>query len=275
MKKFLTLVLLLSVVSCLYYSAYAQENPYALETKVIQNQQQIKILQQQEAQLYLKIDNLLVKYGEIKGELDDIQHRLDSIQNQINQLLLRNTTVNSSLPASQAVAPKSPNKNPSPKNGTQPILPNNSKINTTGNSLGNNSKAVVSKNQSASVSEDQKAFDGALKLFKSKKYDEAIPAFKKFKDDFKDSKLIPDAIFYIAESYYEKGQYDKAIINYDYLVNTYQKCDKVPMATFEEGLAFIKMGDEIDGNYLLQKVIKQYPNSQAAKLAKEYLKKKR
>ncbi len=271
MKKFFTLILLISVIS-IFRNAYAQENPYALETKVIQNQQQIKLLQQQEAQLYLKIDSLLVKYGEIKGELDDIQHRLDSIQNQINQLLLRNTSVNPP-PASTL-----PNKSPNSKNSNQLKPSNNpgqqvvsppSPLNNTIYKGGNEVKATPA------ISEDQEAFNEALNLFKAKKYDDAILAFKKFKDKFKTSKFVPDAIFYIAESYYAKGQYDKAIINYDYLVNTYQKCDKVPMATFKEGLAFIDMGDKIDGNYLLQKVIKQYPNSRASRLAKEYLKKKR
>ncbi len=277
MKKFFALILIISVI-CIFHNVYAQENPYALETKVIQNQQQIKLLQQQEAQLYLKIDSLLVKYGEMKGELDDIQHRLDSIQNQINQLLLRNTTVN---PPS---ASNLPNESPNAKNNNQlkPTNSPNQKVvpQPSASTSNNNNKPAMSKGgnevkTTPTISEDQKIFNEALNLFKAKKYDDAILAFKKFKDKFKTSKFIPDAVFYIAESYYAKGQYDKAIINYDYLVNTYQKCDKVPMATFKEGLAFIGMGDKIDGDYLLQKVVKQYPNSQASKMAKEYLKKKR
>ncbi len=251
--------------------ARAQENPYALETKVIQNQQQLKLLQQQQAQLYLKIDDLLVKYGEIKGELDDIRHRLDAIQNQINEILLRNASVPQPMP------PNTP--------GSKPLLPAKQPTIQAGNQAVSNKNTVQTPQTQTQVTttqptkpkppipEDKVAFDKALNLFKAKKYDDAILAFKEFKNKYKTSKFIPDAIFYLAESYYAKGEYDKAIINYDYLVNTYQKSDKVPMATYKEGLAFIKMGDKIDGNYLLQKVLRQYPNSEAAKLARKYLRK--
>jgi len=265
MKKIVSVVIVLLFLAM---NSYAQENPYALETKVIQNQQQLKLLQQQQAQLYLKIDSLLVKYGEIKGEIDDIRHRLDSIQNQINQLLLRNASVppppssteklQKTQPTVSNVSKKSVQGKPVVKQPMTPVTPQ---------------VASTSMPPKPSIPEDQKAFDKALKLFKNRNYDAAIVAFKEFKDKYKSSKLIPDSIFYIAESYYNKGEYDKAIINYDYLVNTYQKSDKVPMATFKEGLSFIKMGDRIDGDYLLQKVIRQYPKTKAAQLARNYLKK--
>ena len=262
---FVVLLVFLGVVSM------AQENPYALETKVIQNQQQLKLLQQQQAQLYLKVDDLLVKYGEIKGELDDIRHRLDAIQNQINEILLRNASI------PKPIVPNNPISKP-PITKSQPNL-------QVGNQTVSNKKVSQPQPPQGSVTvaqpkkpkppvpEDEVAFNKALSLFKAKKYDDAILAFKEFKNKYKTSKFVPDSIFYLAESYYAKGQYDKAIINYDYLVNTYQKSDKVPMATYKEGLAFIKMGDKIDGKYLLQKVLRQYPNSEAAKLARKYLKK--
>ncbi len=268
MKKLTSLLFVLflgffSVVSV------AQENPYALETKVIQNQQQLKLLQQQQAQLYLKIEDLLVKYGEIKGELDDIRHRLDAIQNQINEILLRNASVPPPVPPSNPNSkPPVVAKQPNVKIGNQ-TAPNKAVTETSPTQI----TTTQPKKPKPPVPEDEVAFDKALDLFKAKKYDDAILAFKEFKNKYKTSKFIPDSIFYLAESYYAKGEYDKAIINYDYLVNTYQKSDKVPMATYKEGLAFIKMGDKIDGNYLLQKVLKQYPKSEAAKLARKYLKK--
>ncbi len=268
---FLTLVFYCSI-------AYAQENPYALETKVIQNQQQLKLLQQQQAQLYLKIESLLVKYGEIKGEIDDIRHRLDSIQNQINQILLRSASVPAPPPKTNPAEatpkqPVSPTPTLTPPAKTQgmaiPTAPTLKKqVATT-----NPPKLEITKPKKPAIPIDKVEFDKALKLFREGKYDRAIAAFKEFKNKYKNSKYIPDAIFYLAESYYNKGEYDKAIINYDYLVNSYQKSNKVPMATYKEGLSFIKMGDKIDGNYLLQKVIKQYPGTKAAQLAKQYLKK--
>ncbi len=254
------------------FPVFAQENPYAIETKVIQNQQQLKLLQQQQAQLYLKLEDLLVKYGEIKGELNDIRHRLDAIQSQINEILLRNTAVSK---RQQPVQPKAPGQITSE---TIPSPPQN-KPQLTMKPAKPAQPSVAAKNIPAPkpppkpvIPEDKRNFDKALELYKNKKYDSAIAAFKSFKEKYKRSKLVPDAIFYLAESYFAKGQYDKAIINYDYLVNTYPKSSKVPDATLKEGLAFIKMGDKIDGEYLLRKVINQYPDTKAAEIARKYLK---
>ena len=276
MKRVLVIFLALAF-SCSI--AQAQENPYALETKVIQNQQQLKLLQQQQAQLYLKIESLLVKYGEIKGELDDIRHRLDSIQNQINQILLRGASVPAPPPKTNAtteIPPKQP-VSPTPTLAQPGNAPAKAVSGTPAPekqvAITNPPQPTVTKPKNPVVPADKLEFERAFKLFKEGKYDRAIAAFKEFKNKYKYSKYVPDAIFYLAESYYNKGEYDKAIINYDYLVNSYQKSSKVPMATYKEGLSFIKMGDKIDGNYLLQKVIKQYPGTKAAQLAKQYLKK--
>ncbi|WP_022669970.1 tol-pal system protein YbgF [Hippea alviniae] len=241
-----------------FLPAKAQENPYALQTQVIQNQQQLKLLQQQQAQLFLKIDNLLVKYGEIKGELDSLNHRLDILQQQINQLLQQQklrpiAKPTSSIPQAESspVVPKIEKPAPSQK-PTNNVAPQQPKVQP--------------------VPADKKAFDIALNLYKQKKYTQAIEAFKNFMNKYKDSPLKADAIFYTAECYYNKGEYDKAIINYDYFSNTYPNNPKVAEAILKEGISFIKMGDKVDGNYLLQKVIKKYPNTKEAARAKKILK---
>ncbi len=264
MKKLYIFVL--GVVGLVWFSAVgtvkAQENPYALQTQVIQNQQQLKLLQQQQAQLYLKIDSLLIKYGEIKGELDSLNHRLDIIQQQINQLLQQQKLqpiAKPSQPAPQIEA------NPATTNVTPKVekqIPNQEST----------SKVIQQHPKAQPVPADKKAFDAALNLYKQKKYAQAIEAFKKFMNQYKNSPLKADAVFYTAECYYNKGEYDKAIINYDYFSNTYPKSPKVAEAILKEGISFIKMGDKVDGNYLLQKVIKKYPNTKEAEKAKKILK---
>ncbi|AEA33952.1 tol-pal system protein YbgF [Hippea maritima] len=236
------------------------ENPYSIEVKVIKNEQAIKLLQQQQAQLYLKMENLLVKYGEIKGQLDSVLHQLQTIQDEINKLLLKENSQTTEIPPAQPQKPEAAAKT----GQTSAISQSQStQVKTT----------TTPPKMQPRVAEDEAAFDKALALFKKKDYGSAIEAFKAFKKDFKDSKLMPDAVFYLAESYFAKGEYDRAIINYDYLINTYPKSSKIAKATLKEGLAFIKMGDKVDGNYLLQKVIKQFPNSLEAKEAKKILKK--
>jgi peptidoglycan hydrolase CwlO-like protein len=78
MKKVLIVLVVLLSFSC---SAFAQENPYSSQLEQIsKNTQDIKTLQSNQASLYLKIEDLLVKYGELKGRIDDLARKIESIQ---------------------------------------------------------------------------------------------------------------------------------------------------------------------------------------------------
>ncbi len=286
--------------------SFAQENPYAIETKVIKNEQAIQTLRQQQANLYLKMEDLLVKYGELKGRLDDIARRLDAIEAKLNALTAAGgvkstsggayspsymsgkipsatgnvtTTVPSaaqgkpyvSLPAPAYQAGQS-STTVTPKQSQQQALSNQNMPKTAYN------KPLPVKNvQTAqpkpTIRPDKKAFLEAKRLYDKGKYIEAIRAFEQFKKTYKNSPYVPDAVFYTAESHFKRKEYDRAIINYDYLINNYPKSKWVPEALLKEGISFIKLGDNIDGKYLLEKTIRDYPNSKEAKVAKEYLRK--
>lgn len=237
----------------------AAENPYALDTKVYKNEEAISTLQKQQADLYLKIDNLLVKYGEIKGRLEDIANRINRLQDSMNRI----SGVNIAAPGSSGTQTKA-----------------NNGQNVQGGSIGTHKKSIAQLNSrktqqnynSEQMVGDEKAYLSAKGIFDNGNYSKAIKSFSEFKNKYSKSKYIPNAIFYIAQSYYNNKIFDKAIINYDYLINTYPKSSKVIDATLKEGISFIKIGDGTDGKYLLSKVVEQYPKSRQAKIARKYLK---
>ncbi len=300
--------------------SYAQENPYAIETKVIKNEQAIQTLRQQQANLYLKMEDLLVKYGELKGRLDDIARRLSAIEARLNALTgasgrpiktpsQYNPTAGSAgystVPQGGAAAPVPQQKAGSAVAGatsykntmgypsavvagkgggtTQTIPPAMQRNNVYGNAanratqvpgqLAGNMKGPVATGTSNQALSDKVAFLAAKKLYDEGKYLQAIRAFERFRKEFKNSPYMPDAVFYTAESHFKRREYDRAIISYDYLINNYPKSRWVPQALLKEGISFIKLGDNIDGKYLLEKTIRDYPNSKEAKLAREYLRK--
>lgn len=253
-------------------TANAQENPYAIETKVIKNDQAIQNLRQQQADLYLKIENLLVKYGELKGQLEVMSHKLDYMESKLDKL--------NSYNRSSALTP-APNNTLSSVQGGYAIDQQRSNVPIKGgikkSSMKNNSAAGNNNPKAAAAkditSNDKNDYLAAKKMYDSKNYDKAIKLFENFKVKYKNSEFMPNAIFYIAQSQFKKGDYDKAIVNYDYLINTYPKSNKVAAALLKEGISFVKLGDNIDGKYLLKKTMEKYPNSNEAKTAKQVLSK--
>ncbi len=277
----------------------AQENPYAIETKVIKNEQAIQTLRQQQANLYLKMEDLLVKYGELLGKIQDITHRLDAVEARLNSLASNsgsrvnaraaipqtnpysnassNQTYRNNIPPANtlpAMPKKQVNSNVAqniqkPSNAN--IMPKNKNISSAQKTVANLPKPA--QKQKPVVLSDKQIYLAAKKLYDTKRYRAAINAFENFKRKYKKSKYLPNAIFYLAQSHFNIGEYDKAIISYDYLINTYPKSSKVPAALLKEGISFIKLGDNIDGKYLLKKTISSYPNSKEAQTAKKYLRK--
>jgi tol-pal system protein YbgF len=299
MKKIIfSMLLSISIMAGL---SYAQENPYAAQANIIKNEQAIANLRQQQANLYLKIENLLVKYGELKGRIDDMSRRLESIEAKLNggmynhngdtsvsashgNVQHKNETVFSdnkkalnTIQKQQSAIKPDIAKNADNKNNNLAINKTQSAQLSKSNAQLKQQEKVIESNTKAEAAKkalpvkDSELFSSARKLYNKKLYSDAIKAFSKIKEQYKDSKYVPDSIFYIAESYFNKKVYDKAIINYDYLINTYPKSSLIPEAILKEGISFINLGDSIDGKYLLKKVIADYPSSNAAQDAKKYL----
>ncbi|MGE4546414.1 MAG: tol-pal system protein YbgF [Desulfurella sp.] len=249
MKKVLIVLVVLLSFSC---SAFAQENPYSSQLEQIsKNTQDIKTLQSNQASLYLKIEDLLVKYGELKGRIDDLARKIESIQ--------------TSSGASPEIKEKV-DKLEAEVNALKQQLPSQSLSST-------QASVPQASTQASPLSPEEADFKKAKALYDAKEYNQAIKAFSAFQKTYKNSKLNDQALFYIADSYYNLKIYDKAIINFDQIVNTYPKSKFASLAMLKEGLSFINLGDKIDGRFLLEKVIKTYPNSQEAKQAKVYLEK--
>jgi tol-pal system protein YbgF len=248
MKKVLIVLVVLLSFSC---SAFAQENPYSSQLEQIsKNTQDIKTLQSNQASLYLKIEDLLVKYGELKGRIDDLARKIESIQ------------------TSSGASPEIKEKVDKLEAEVNAL-----KQQVSSQSLSSTHSEPQASTQASPVSPEEADFKKAKALFDAKEYNQAIKAFSAFQKTYKNSKLNDQAVFYIADSYYNLKIYDKAIINFDQLVNTYPKSKFASLAMLKEGLSFINLGDKIDGRFLLEKVVKTYTNSQEAKQAKVYLEK--
>jgi TolA-binding protein len=61
-------------------------------------------------------------------------------------------------------------------------------------------------------------FEAAKGLYFNQEYAHAIDKFKTFQNAYKESNLLEDATYYIAESYYRTGAYEDALTNYNEVI---------------------------------------------------------
>ena len=117
----------------------------------------------------------------------------------------------------------------------------------------------------------EKEYSEALKTFKTGKYAEAREMFQKFLKSFPDTEYSDNAQFWIGECYYFEGQYEKAILEYEKVVQNYPKGNKVADALLKQAFSFLDLGDRASAKVLLQRIINDYPNTTSARRAREKL----
>ena len=111
-------------------------------------------------------------------------------------------------------------------------------------------------------------YAAAYELFKQAKYDKAREGFENFLKLYPDSELSDNAQFWIGECYYFNKNYEKAIVEYDKVSKNFPEGNKAPYALLKQGLSFMKLGDNASAKLLLQQVVKDYPNTSQARIAR-------
>jgi tol-pal system protein YbgF len=114
-------------------------------------------------------------------------------------------------------------------------------------------------------------YAAAYELFKEAKYDKSREGFENLLRLYPDSEFSDNAQFWIGECYYFEKKYEKAIVEYEKVTKNFPEGNKVPYALLKQGFAFLRLGDKASAKLLLQQVIKDYPNTNQARIARAKL----
>lgn len=112
----------------------------------------------------------------------------------------------------------------------------------------------------------------AKTTFDAGRYAEARLMFEDFLKFYPESKIVDSAAFWIGDTYYREENYERAILEYQNLLDNYPNGNKVPAALYKQGLAFIALGDNNNGKILLEDLVRRYPDAQEARVAANRLK---
>ncbi|MEK6320436.1 MAG: tol-pal system protein YbgF [Acidobacteriota bacterium] len=102
-------------------------------------------------------------------------------------------------------------------------------------------------------------------------YDLAISEFRQYVETYPSSEMADNAQYWIGECYYGKKQFNEAIAEFDKVSLLFPKGDKVPGARFKKAMALIDLGQTDAGRAELQAIVRLYPRSNEAVLARQQL----
>ena len=83
--------------------------------------------------------------------------------------------------------------------------------------------------------------------------------------------LVVNAAYWIGETHYAEKAYEKAILQFEEIIQKYGEQPKVASAMLKQAMAFESTGDKATGRLLLQRVIERFPLSDEAKKAQKML----
>jgi tol-pal system protein YbgF len=117
----------------------------------------------------------------------------------------------------------------------------------------------------------QRVYDTAWADYTSGQWDLCISGFDMYLRTFPRSDLADEAQFYIGECHYADGKNQEAVQAYTQVITNYPRGQSVAPAYYKRGLAFERLGQVDRARESFEAVVKSFPDSDAARLAKQNL----
>jgi tol-pal system protein YbgF len=118
---------------------------------------------------------------------------------------------------------------------------------------------------------DEQNYQAAFDMISARRYEEAGAAFETFLAQFPTSPLADNAQYWLAETHYVRGQFAEALPEFRKVLEQYPQSAKLPDALLKVGYCQIELGDRNAARTSLQEVIRQFPDTTAARLASQRL----
>ncbi len=118
----------------------------------------------------------------------------------------------------------------------------------------------------------EQIYRDARQAFDNGELDKARQLFQQLIQKHPRSGNADNAQFWIGESFYREKWYERAVLEYQTVIEKYPKGNKVPAAMLKQGMALLNIGEKSSARLVLQDLGKKYPQSPEAKIAAKKLK---
>lgn len=125
--------------------------------------------------------------------------------------------------------------------------------------------------KATAATEGSGAYDRAYALVRQRDYLQAEQALEAFLAEFPDSKLVPNAWYWLGEVKLAQGKSEAAAQAFNQVIAGYPDHAKSADALYKLGVLAQRGGDHVRSQQLMQRVLDEYPQTSAAGLARSFL----
>jgi tol-pal system protein YbgF len=118
-----------------------------------------------------------------------------------------------------------------------------------------------------------KVYNAAMNDYMANHLDNAIEGFTEYANKFPTAPNAADAQFFIGEAYYgsNPGKFREAIAAYDKVINNYKDSDRVPEAYYKQALCYLSLNQRTEAIRILRLIITKFPNGTESAQAQQKL----
>jgi len=218
--------------------------------KVVSLQERVATLERQmEARNRAQV-NVQRQLDELQNEVNELRGVTELHTHQLSQILERQRELYQELDrrVSQALKPAN-------------VVPTSIEVPSNG----------VQTNYSNNLTENE-AYDRAVNMvLKEKRYDQAIPAFRSFNQNYPNSSYAANAHYWLGQLLFNKNELTQAKAEFEIVVTQYTDSSKRSDALLKLAMVEQKQNNKPKAISLYQQLIDEYPESSAAKLAQPRL----
>ena len=132
-------------------------------------------------------------------------------------------------------------------------------------------KPIVVSSETEDSDETIDAYRNAFLLLKQRRHDDSIEAFENFLATYPNSKYSANAQYWLAEANYVTKRYERALSEFQTVIDRYPTSSKLPDARLKIGFTQYELGMFEESRLTLSRLRAQFPNSTVAGLAQERL----
>lgn len=240
---------------------YAEEQPLARETTLPNSDKN-------NASLLNQVKTLQQEVQELRGQLEIQTHDLKQLQEQL-------LAYYKDLDARLRNAPSQTSKNAGPI-AAQPIpVPTPTVSASIAPSVTTHTTKVIPAANNplhdSNPAEEQIRYLAAFDLVKTKRFDEATKAMQSFVNDYPRGGYTANAQYWLGELYMTKKDYPQAIAHFETVLQQFPSSSKSAPSLLKIGYAFAASGKKQDAIARLKQVVKNYPDTNTARLAEKKL----
>ncbi len=190
------------------------------------------------------------------AELDEIKLEIQSIKGKVEESHYFSQKALSNVEAALQAAKSSRAKTSTHEQLKSPVVP-----------VGPVPPAKAEKEETP-----EELYKKAYDMVQAKDFTGGRIKLKEFLEKYPKAAQADNAQYWLGECYYNEGNYEEAILEFQKVVDKYPKGDKVISAILKQGFAFLKLESSAEAREFFNLVIEKYPNSEEAKKAREKLK---